>query len=380
VFVFLNEISQMKVLYLFNNSIKNLIEDREKARNNDRWLYGLLRLGKYGIKADYLELEKFLPAGLCKFLRKYLLTMHYAHLPLFPLFFRYDMVFTSTAYGCLILKALLHIRKFKWIVLDFNVLGTIGWKKTLKQKIYSWAVSKADGVVCISEAAAEATKERFPHLAHNIIFLHEATNPDYFKPQTQVAEKDMVISVGNFGRDFETVIEAVRGLNVELCLATKLLSSEKDKAQPNKPSSASALPPYVTARRFPPEELLNKYAEAKLAVVAVAIKDDYYDSVGTFALGEAMAMGKAVIATRTKNMESYIEDGVNGVFVPYKDASAIKNAIQELLGDEKKRKEMGQAARKFAEEYLDPERFAQKISEYFKSVASKSVRCKGCRK
>ena len=39
-----------------------------------------------GIHASQLEIEKFIPEKVAHFLRKHILTMHYAHLPLFPLF------------------------------------------------------------------------------------------------------------------------------------------------------------------------------------------------------------------------------------------------------------------------------------------------------
>ncbi len=350
----------MKVLYLFNKQVFPTIEAFKKGVGHDSWLYGMLRIQKYEIEADYLEIEKFIPLKFAEFLKKHFLTMHYAHLPLFPLFFRYDIVFTSTAYASLILKAILRIKRFKWIVLDFNVLGTIGNGRRLRQKIYAWAVSKADGVVCISEVAASAMKKRFPHLADKIIFLYEATDPNYFKPNPEIIEKDVVISVGNFGRDFETLIEATRGLDVECRLATKLISPEK----------AKSLPAHVTVRLYSHAEMLQAYAEAKIAVVGIALKDDYYDSVGTFALGESMSMGKATIVTHTKSMESYVKDGINGYFVPYKDSGAMRSKILELLRNDELRHRIGAEARNFAVEYLDGEKFTRDLAAYFKSLYS----------
>ncbi len=350
----------MKVLYLFNKQVAPTIEAFNKGVGHDSWLYGMLRMEKYGIESDYLEIEKFIPVKLAKFLKKHILTMHYAHLPLFPLFFKYDIVFTSTAYASLILKAILRIKKFKWVVLDFNVLGTIGNGKKFRQKLYAWAVSKADGIVCISEAAASAMKKRFPHLADKIIFLYEATDPNYFKPKSDISEKDVVISVGNFGRDFETLIEATKDLGVECRLATKLISPEKIKS----------LPSHVTVKLYSHAEMLQAYVEAKIAVIGIGLKDDYYDSVGTFALGEALSMGKATIVTHTKSMESYIKDGINGFFVPFRDVAVMRSKVLELLRNDELRYRIGVEARKFAVECLDSEQFTRDLAAYFKSLYS----------
>jgi glycosyltransferase involved in cell wall biosynthesis len=350
----------MKVLYLFNNKLKSRVENVKNGIGHDSWSYGLFRLKKYDIEADYLELEKFLPESFAQFLRRHLLTMHYAHLVLFPLFFRYDIVFTSTAYSSLILKAFFGIRKFKWVIIDFNILGTIGPEKTLRQKIFAWAVSKADGVITISEAAAGAMRKRFPHIADNIVFTHEATAPEYFRPRNDIAEKNMIISVGNFGRDFKTLIEATKDLGIEVSLATKLIGKQE----------AASLPPHVKVGLYSHEEILRLYAESKIAVVGLDTKDEYYDSVGTFAVGEALSMGKATIVTHTKSMESYIEDGVNGFFVPYRDVEAMRTRITELLSNNPLRHRIGTNARAFAEKNLDSERFTQKLAQYFKKLIS----------
>ncbi|MEA2715119.1 MAG: hypothetical protein QOG91_147 [Candidatus Parcubacteria bacterium] len=348
----------MKVLYLLNKVSGKVIEDARKGKGHDSWLYGMLRLPKYGIETELLEIEQYIPSALARFLRRHILTMHYAHLPLFPLFFRYDIVFTSTAYASLILKAILRVRKFKWVILDFNVLGTIGERKTIRQKIYAWAVSKADGVVTISEAASRAMEKRFPHLSDKIIFLHEATDTDYFKPRPLVKETNSIISVGNFGRDFETAIEATKDLGVALHLATKLIT----------PELARVLPPHVSVRLYDHGEIVRAYAEAKIALVTLAPRDDYYDSVGTFAVGEAMAMGKTAIVTHTKSMESYVTDSVTAFFVPHQNAMALKARIIELLRNNELRHRIGEQARTFAVENLDPERFARRLAAYFRTL------------
>lgn len=348
----------MRVLYLFNKVLGDSALEAQTGQGHDSWLFGMLRLPSYGITADFLEIEKFLPKNICRWLRKYVLTMHYAHLPLLPWFFKYDVVFTSTAYGCLFVKALLGIKKFKWIILDFNILGTIQEKKTLKQKLFYWSIVRGvDGIVAISQAEAEALKIKFPHLAERIIFLHEATDTAFFKPQDRV-EKNQIVSVGNYGRDFDTLIEAVKDLDVELLLATKLIS----------PTKAKMLPANVKVVMLNHQEMVQAYAESKIVAISLKTKDTYFDSVGTLSLGEALSMGKATVVTHTKSMESYVQNNVNGIFVAPKDVIGMRQVMVELLGDEAKRRQMGERAREFAIKYLDPEVFAERLAIFLKNV------------
>lgn len=348
----------MRVLYLFNKVLADTIEDTKVGKGHDSWLFGMLRLPKYGIETDYLEIEKIIPKNIATFLRKKILTMHYAHLPLFPLFFKYDVVFTSTAYSSLILKALLGIKKFKWVILDFNILGTIGEKKTVREKLFAWAVGKCDGIVTIGEQEADALKQRYPHLKDSIVFFHEATDTDYFAPDKSVEEKDIVLSVGNYGRDFNVVIEATQGLGVECKIATKLISKEE----------ADTLPKHVSVGQYSHDEMLRLYREAKIVFIGIAKKDTYYDSVGTFALIESLSMGKATIVSHTRNMESYVKDGETAIFIPQYDVEALRRTIQTLLVDEKKRKTLGGNARNYAVQYLSADRFAERLAGYLKEL------------
>jgi putative flippase GtrA/glycosyltransferase involved in cell wall biosynthesis len=354
----------MRVLYLLNGQVAPQLTALERGEGHDSHLFGMLRLRELGVETDYLELERFIPQKLAAFLRKYVLTMHYAHLPLFPLFFRYDVVFTSTAYSSLILKALLRIKRFKWVILDFNILGTIGDEKNLRQRIFAWAVSRADGIVAISEAEAHALKERFPHLKEHITFLHEATDTEYFQPDKNVREQDVVLSVGNYGRDFDTVVQATEGLGVECRLATKLIS----------PEAAKKLPPQVTVKRYPQEEMKKNYAQAKVVVVGIEKPDDFYDSVGTFAVIESLAMGKATVATDMKSMRSYITDDENGRLVPHHDVQSLRTMLIELLEQDALRGRLGIEARRSVEEFCAPVKFAEDLYAYFETLVQENER------
>lgn len=353
----------MRVLYLFNSIITGTLADIERGNKHDSHLFGMLRLRARGIHTDYLELEQFLPRSVTAFLRRHILTMHYAHLPLFPLFFRYDVVFTSTAYSALIVKALLHIKSFKWVVLDFNILGTLGEEKTFRQKLLAWAIGKADGIIAISQAEAEALKVRFPHLKEHIVFFHEATDTKYFKPSETDREGDVVLSVGNYGRDFTTLITATEGLDVECRLATKLISR----------GNAQKLPAHVTVNLYDHEGMKNNYVEAKVVFVGIDKPDTYYDSVGTFAVIEALSAGKAVIVTDTKNMHSYIEHNVNGVLVPHHDSEALRREIQRLLSETATRTSIAGEARRRAVEWLDADVFTQKLATYLGTLTKTST-------
>ena len=63
---------------------------------------------------------------------------------------------------------------------------------------------------------------------------------------------------------------------------------------------------------------------------------------------EAMARGRAVVATRTEGNDEAAADGETGLLVAAGDDGALADAIGELLADAGKRAGMGEAGRRRA--------------------------------
>ena len=94
----------------------------------------------------------------------------------------------------------------------------------------------------------------------------------------------------------------------------------------------------------PPREVGGFYERA--AIVVVPSRREGYG----VAAREAMAYGRAVVATRVGGLVDAGEDGVPGVLVPPGDVAALRRALEELLADGARRKALGAAARAFARE------------------------------
>lgn len=76
---------------------------------------------------------------------------------------------------------------------------------------------------------------------------------------------------------------------------------------------------------------------------------------------EAMASGRAVVASSIAGMDDLIVDGVNGLLVPSGDVQALANALTSLLGDRERRRTFGLAARRLMVEKYDWRAIAQQF-------------------
>ena len=90
----------------------------------------------------------------------------------------------------------------------------------------------------------------------------------------------------------------------------------------------------------------------------------------TFGLAvlEAMAAGKAVVASRTGGLAELVVDGETGVLVAPGDPVALAAAIGRLLADRATREALGRAARARAELYRAP-RIAARVEDVYRSLA-----------
>lgn len=85
-----------------------------------------------------------------------------------------------------------------------------------------------------------------------------------------------------------------------------------------------------------------------IAGADVIVLPSYYREGVPRSLLEAAAMGKPLITTQNVGCREAVDDGVNGLLVPVRDANALAGAMKNLLRDPEMRERMGRAGREKA--------------------------------
>jgi glycosyltransferase involved in cell wall biosynthesis len=83
---------------------------------------------------------------------------------------------------------------------------------------------------------------------------------------------------------------------------------------------------------------------------------------------EAAACGRPAISTDIDGVPEVVLDGETGLLFPVGDVPALAEAVMALLGDEDRRREMGQRARLLAQERFDARRWAQRLYSVYAQV------------
>ncbi len=179
-------------------------------------------------------------------------------------------------------------------------------------------------------------------------------------PAASDALPNQICSAGLEWRDYPTLIEAVRGLDVEVRLGASSPWSKHRNETENR-----TLPPNVSARRYEYNELRQLYADSQFVVVPL-YENDFQAGITTIL--EGMAMGKAVIATRTTGQTDTIRDGENGLYTPPGDADALRRAITHLLENPQEAARLGAQARRDIEAGLSLDQWVARIGGVIDSL------------
>ena len=182
------------------------------------------------------------------------------------------------------------------------------------------AVDRSVDRYCVwASREIEAYSQCFGLPAHKFVFVpYHTTLPD---EAIDVRDGGYLFAGGDSGRDYETLINAMRGVPATLHIASM------------KPESFDRLnpPPNVVVRRYSSADYLKMMAGCSVNIVALA--PGLLHSAGQQTFLNSMSMGKPTIVTDPAGASDYIEDGVDGLLVEPGDPEALRSAILKLLSD-----------------------------------------------
>jgi glycosyltransferase involved in cell wall biosynthesis len=240
----------------------------------------------------------------------------------------------------------------------------------LKKRIF-FSVGKVESCIdrflCYATSEEQNLVERLSVPRGRVQRIAYHADQRFFRPFPEPPEPDLVCSAGQLLRDYPTLVEAVRGLSLRLRIAAGSPWIAKE-LKPGAP-----LPANVEWGRYSRFDLRALYARSAVCVVPIQ-ENDYQTGISTIL--EMMAMGKCVIATRTRGQTDTLVDGVTGMYVPPGDVAALRAAIVRALERPEETARMGAAARRYIEEKATLDLFVDRVAAATtpRSSASASAR------
>jgi glycosyltransferase involved in cell wall biosynthesis len=181
--------------------------------------------------------------------------------------------------------------------------------------------------------------------------IHRFTNmnPDiaFFRPQGRAGMGEYVFTCGRESRDYATLKNVAAMSRRPFRIVDSGLATTVDFASGTNIAASSNI---VLERNLSYTDLRSAYENARFVVMPVS-RVEYAAGVST--IGEAMAMGKAVIATDSPGIREYVRHGRSGLVVPAGDAEAMHRAIEELWNDPERCAAMGAYNRAWVERSMN---------------------------
>ena len=241
--------------------------------------------------------------------------------------------------------------------------------RLLRQWSEKLICSMADEVICVSQSNADTGRQRFglkgAEVIENGINLVRFNPQGTFRDLRQMfgfAEDDFI--AGFVARctkqkaplDF---LEAIRLAHSQNSKIKALFVGEGDMdAEVDAYIAKYQMDEYIYRSPFRTDvpDLLN--------CINVYCLPSLWEGL-SIALLEAMAMGKAIVATPTDGTKEVIEDGKNGVVIPFEQPQALADAIVRLNEDEALCKEYGRQARQVVAQRFNAQRVSDAVAAIY---------------
>lgn len=194
--------------------------------------------------------------------------------------------------------------------------------------------------------------EYYPQLigcdSNKFVFVPYGVDTDVLRSAPNSRDQGYICALGQASRDYHTFFDAIRDLNYPVIVVTSQVALQGL----NIPSTVKVLP-WLGVKDF-----IKTVTGARCVVVP--LQDTSYSS-GQVAFLAGMALGKAVIVTKTPGSVDYVDDGKTGVLVPPLDVKTLKENIRLLMDDPKSCLRIGELARQRVEEEFSERIFSRRI-------------------
>ncbi len=310
--------------------------------------------------AELVALVPRLPSSLRRLRLRHPLTTLWMAWSIFRTRHRYDVLVTDSEHVGLPLGILLRVSRSSCRhVLVVHLVST-----PLKAFLIRHLVG--DGVSCyvFHSQPTEPVLQRLgvpPERRRLVPYMVDST----FWSPIDVEPKLQICAVGLEYRDYRTLMEAVRGLDVQVEIAAGSPWSEKEDG-----TRSAELPPNVNVGRRDYAQLRRLYAESLFTVVPL-LENDMQAGITTIV--ESMAMARAVVVTRTRGQVGTVRHQTNGLEVPPADASALRKAICWMLDHPEECRRLGLEGRHTIEAGMTLEHFVERMAAVVQMVSRPGI-------
>ena len=264
----------------------------------------------------------------------------------------YDIIVTFQHYLstiCVgILNSLVNGGAQKHIVLQFNRMdGDHSIGSRFKDYLLRLSLKSTTRIVCHSKRQVISYSKLFAIPEERFKYIPLCIDQKLLQFKSEKGN-EYILSAGKTFRDYGVLIKAVEDIGVKVIIIAD-----------NRSVEGLTIPPLVTLlTNVPYWDYIQLMAKSQFVVVPL---QDREMSTGQSVIQAAMALGKAVIATRTSGTVDYIIDNVSGILIEPSNHEMLRTNILRLLHDSEETAMLGTKARKCIEENYTIQKYLESL-------------------
>jgi len=218
-------------------------------------------------------------------------------------------------------------------------------RKFSRHRLSYWALRKrADAYVVHGKKLKEITEDLYPQMIGRVFSIPHGVLG--YKPSLNPAatETGTVLFAGRIEKykGLGVFIEAIHIARKKLPEIRGIIAGRGEAL--NEHRGALDAPSFELIDRFlSPTEFVDTFSRAD--IVALPYLDGTQSGIAAYALG----CGKPAVASDVGSIPEMIRSDENGILVPPGNATALADAIVQIVGSPEKREKMAQAARRLAD-------------------------------
>lgn len=244
------------------------------------------------------------------------------------------------------------------------------WRNLLER----WSFAKADALCAVSHYVAETTRTLLDLGSRKVVVLPNPVDTDLFKPQPEIPEeKGMLLFVGTVTekKGVRQLVQAMpeiiqREPNAHLFIIGRD-SVDKNTGSSYTETLKTLIPNGIKNRIHFIGPIPNPEVKDWIARTQVCVYPSHMEAQGIVVI-EALACGKAVVASKLGPGPELIEHGVQGLLCDPYDPQDISEQVLSVLSSASLRENLGYAARVKAIQEFSVEQIIIKNIAFYENV------------
>lgn len=265
----------------------------------------------------------------------------------------------------------------------------IGTGKPKRDFLHRWLYQRVDYLIAISEVIRQNLIATHPLSSEKVGVIHHGIDLEQFsldKISDRSVRQELGFSheqvvVGMVGRlqiskGCLEFLEMARRVHHEYPQTRFVVIGEATRGEPRDADFIRAKQHELQLEKVVTFLGFRKDIPAVLAAMDIFVFPSHAEAFG-LALLEAMAAGKAVVASNNDGVLDIVADGVNGLLVPPRAVAALTYACLRLVEDATLRQRMGQAGREIVEQKFSVQHMLERLEILYERLQARAALAAG---